>query len=129
MKQFEVGDWVILNEDKQTLAKVLEIDNEYIFKCRLHFINEGSVVWCSEMSYYKHWRPTEGEWCWFYNSLTDTPTLSKLILIESIYERPEIYLAETPSCIPKTSYGYSPSMTFKFCEPFLGKLPSNLKDL
>lgn len=128
MQNFKVGDWVILNEDKQTLAKVLEIDNEYIFKCKLHFINEKSIAWCSEMSYYKHWQPTEGEWCWFFNDTTDVPTLAKLIEIVSLFGRGKTYNVKTPSCISETSYSYSRTMSFKYCEPFIGQLPSNLKD-
>lgn len=114
MQNFKVGDWVILNEDKQTLAKVLEIYNEYIFKCRLHFINEGSVVWCSEMSYYKHWRPTEGEWCWFWN-FNEMPTLEQF----REYHDLDDYLGNYETLTVKL---------YQHCEPFIGELPTFLKE-
>ena len=127
MKEFKVGDWAVNKTSKQRIIK--KVTSVYSNSDTVTVGDSTVGINVMLIEDLELWKPKPGEWCWFYNSLTDTPTLSKLILIESIYERPEIYLAETPSCISKTSYGYSPSMIFKFCEPFLGKLPSNLKDL
>lgn len=112
MQNFKVGDWVILNKDRKTLAKILEIDDEYIFKCKLHFVNENSISWCSEMQYYKHWKPTEGEWCWFLNNNRE-PVLKQ-------------FLQMCP--IVPTNYISKQGTISGSVEPFIGQLPSFLKD-
>lgn len=124
--KFKAGDWIIITafDNKKFIVRYYNHkfkENILTINNTIHFPSGRGL------GYTMLWQPQVDEWCWFYNSLTDTPTLSKLISIESIYERPEIYLAETPSCISKTSYGYSSSIQFKFCEPFLGELPSFLQ--
>lgn len=123
--KFKVGDWVSNKQNPSIIKQIIRTSNN---SDSLTVGNEQRGINVMLKTDVELWQPQSGEWCWFYNSLTDTPTLSKLISIESIYERPKVYLAETPSCISKTSYGYSSSMIFKFCEPFIGQLPTFLKD-
>lgn len=119
MQNFKVGDWVILNKDRKTLAKILEIDDEYIFKCKLHFVNENSISWCSEMQYYKHWEPTEGEWCWFYKEEIKPKHIGTHWAIPNLHK-----FGKTTESGIQTIEGFC----YSFCEPFIGQLPSFLKD-
>lgn len=123
--KFKVGDWVSNRQITSIIKQIIRTSNN---SDSLTVGNEQCGINVMLKTDVELWQPKAGEWCWFYNSLTATPTLSKLISIESIYERPEIYLAETPSCVSKTSYGYSSSMGFKYCEPFIGQLPTSLKE-
>ncbi len=60
----------------------------------------------------EHWQPKEGEWCWFWDKKDNTPSIGK---------------------IEKYHNGYYYSSAFngsicEYCEPFIGELPSFLKD-
>lgn len=74
------------------------------------------------------WIPQKDEYCWFWNDLFKVPILAKLISIEQVFGRPTKYLVKTPDCITKCSHNYTSEMSFENCEPFIGELPSNLKD-
>lgn len=64
----------------------------------------------------KFWRPKEGEWCWFWNEYSKyTLTLGKLARYS---EEEKLYF----------SYNGVVYMSYKHCEPFIGELPSFLKD-
>ena len=67
MQQFNVGDWVDINEDIRTLAQVKELDSDFNHRAKLYWPSENSTALCSEMNYYKPWQPKQGEWCWFYD--------------------------------------------------------------
>lgn len=58
------------------------------------------------------WQPKEGEWCWMWNDGFDKPYLEKLMKID------------------KNGKFYAKSVgdRFKHCEPFIGELPSFIKD-
>ena len=58
------------------------------------------------------WMPKEGEWCWMWNDGFDKPYLEKLMKID------------------KNGKFYAKSVgdRFKHCEPFIGELPSFIKD-
>lgn len=106
MQNFKVGDWV---RDKVN-GKVVQLAE--------HFHPGGIELW----------EPKPGEWCWFWNEYSDVPILAKLISIGSVFGRPLEYKVKTPSCISEISYNYMSNMSFKKCEPFIGQLPSFLKD-
>ena len=57
------------------------------------------------------WKPKEGEWCWFWNEGASEPSLGqfKEEIMGKYYVKRKIY-------------------AFDFCEPFIGKLPSFLKE-
>lgn len=120
--KFKAGDWVRLPR--------LEVD--YIYKvtentvCLTHF---GSIgIYTDTYQNLELWQPKPGEWCWFWNEPSDIPILAKLISIEYFLERPTEYKIKTPSYISETVYSCMTYMYFKNCEPFIGQLPTILKD-
>ena len=106
--KFKVGDWV-----RAPSGCVYQINETNILHGTKHFIQ---------------WQPKEGEWCWFWNDSDDIPILAKLISIEYFLERPTEYKIKTPSYISETVYSCMTYMYFKNCEPFIGQLPTILKD-
>lgn len=111
--KFKIGDWVRDLRDNN----VFQI-NSTNFNLKLSTKNTA----------YTHWEPKPEEWCWFWNDSIDAPILAKLISIDSVFGRPLEYKVKTTSCISETSYNYMSNMSFKKCEPFIGQLPSVLKD-
>ena len=62
------------------------------------------------------WQPKVGEWCWFWNR--DKPNKPKLKQLYSInYEHDVHWTYKTIDC-----------KTYQHCEPFIGQLPTHLKD-
>ena len=117
MQQFNVGDWVDINEDIRTLAQVKELDSDFNHRAKLYWPSENSTAWCSEMNYYKPWIPKKGEWCWFYDKTSSAvPILAQFdYMSEHIYVTTEI---EIPfSGEERSAYG------FNSCIPFIGQLP------
>lgn len=128
MQNFKVGDWVISSRyPKSPTIKIPDkhaIDTQ-IFGTYTSSRGQAHLLYAHEC---RQWQPTEGEWCWFFNDTTDVPTLAKLIEITTLFGRDKTYNVKTPSCISETSYSYSRTMSFKHCEPFIGQLPTFIKD-
>jgi len=108
---FKVGDWV------QT--------DEGIFRVReLKYSKEGTEVHIYDHNEFyfwfydeecKLWQPKEGEWCWFYDS--EYPLSYILCKFETF--------DNGFWCRPN----FSDTMErFNGCEPFIGELPSFLKE-
>ena len=128
--KFQIGDWVVNTttdyyyDGKRKWLKLNE--DHLIFKKEIN----GSE-WEKNFAFvnkHKIWKPKVDEWCWFFNNKTDIPTLAKLIEITTLFDRNKTYIVKTPSCISETSYNYSRTMNFKYCEPFIGELPSFIKE-
>lgn len=98
MQTFKVGDWI--KEPNNTLTKLKEIPelNSYYA--------EECVLW----------KPQPGEWCWFWDA-GNQPVLSRY----KGYTKLTGYICDGD--------WYQKDMTgFQFCEPFIGELPSFLKE-
>ena len=110
MKSFKVGDWVVrIGENKpMQVSKV-----------------SGSRVNCGSVETYldrlELWQPQEGEWCWFWNK-KNAPIFGKFKRMDPsgarIYE--VIELGKNTKDLNKS---------YKFCEPFIGELPSFIKEI
>ena len=77
------------------------------------------------------WHPKVGEWCWFWNKEIDVPILSKLSDITNYEDLPTIYYSEHPMYIKlgeDDNYEIVESYNFNNCEPFIGQLPTFIKD-
>lgn len=109
--KFKVGDWV---RDGKNIYQFIEPSSIHSY--------ESSLQRC------ELWQPKPGEFCWFWNEPSDIPILAKLISIEYFLEKPTEYKIKTPSYISETVYSCMTYMYFKNCEPFIGQLPTNLKD-
>ena len=105
--QFKVGDWVIpkVADDFKPRKITKIVDNDFI----------ESEDLMGYMIDFELWQPKEGEWCWFWN-YTDTPNF---MMFNGITED-NLYNGIT--CIGGCD------IEFDYCEPFIGELPSFIKD-
>ena len=69
--------------------------------------------------HYEKWTPEPGEWCWFFNK-DRIPTISQFVEFHKDINK---YFATYPN--KQKSFG----AYYAHCEPFVGELPSSLKDL
>ena len=121
MEQLKVGDWVKIPEDRngRSLSQIKELYPDNSMKAKLYWPSEESTSTCMQMQHYAKWNPEPGEWCWFWDYLGFTPTIG-------IYvgRSKENFLADIPN-----GKGSLSLMSFKYCQPFIGESPSELKDL
>ena len=101
--KFKIGDWVRDLRDN----RVFQI-NSVNFNLNLSITN----------GVYIHWQPKPGEWCWFYQSKREIPTLGNL---KHFSDKDSFCAYSTPKASMSVKY-------FKYYEPFLGQLPTNLQD-
>lgn len=106
MNKFKVGDWV---RDKRNGMKnpIVQLKPDCIF-----LTNPEE---CGDI--YELWQPKKDEWCWFYDKEFKTAILAKYI---SMYKT-EVYTYF------RSSYHIDNGL-FLCCEPFIGELPSFLKE-
>ena len=113
MNKFKVGDWIkstkfthMRPSKVQSIYKSNGRKGDFGLKCG------GTVHYASEAEL---WQPKEGEWCWFKDEENTIGSLTQLVGIEE----------------DGTYYGYSsygiPDKA-PCVEPFIGELPSFLKD-
>lgn len=127
--KFKVGDWIRVKTDTFEYDGTARISKgvKRLSKSDMWLFNENHYK-CNPDNYIEHWQPKPGEWCWFWNEPSNIPILVKLISIEYFLERPIEYKIKTPSYISETLYSYTKYMYFKNCEPFIGQLPTILKE-
>ena len=110
--KFKVGDWVVHPEAEHpwriTQNSLDKLDNTKL----------------------KLWEPQPNEWCWVYNVTREVPYLRKVIRIEANYKNRFNDYEDTKAVIVSRG-DTSGEVGYRFCEPFLGELPSpiNNKDL
>ena len=97
--KFKVGDWVRAPSGS------------------IYQINETNTIHGTE--HFTPWQPEPSEWCWFHNGTVESLYFYKFHSIIS-----EGYIAD----IPKDIEHIMTSQIFKYCEPFIGKLPTIIKD-
>ena len=101
MSEFKVGDWVTINgtlPNDKFQLTNKEVEHGEILLAHFSFTKD---TWT-------HWQPKEGEWCWIEESFAQ-------------YIRPSFCVR--PNGTELTSFG-----GFDSIEPFIGELPSFLKD-
>ena len=102
--KFKVGDWVVNKTSKQHIVK--KITSTYSDTVTVGDTEVGiNVMLINDLEL---WKPKKGEYCWFWVDGQDCPDLRKL---------------------NKTDKHTSPYITipigrYKFCEPFIGNLPT-----
>ena len=128
MTNFKLDNWVIMpnDPDKRSLAQVKQTYTESN-KVKLYWPSENSVAVCSEMTHYELWQPKPDEWCWFLNHKNDIPRLRKFISASNPFDRPTVYTTH-PDPATEMSRAYCGIESYKYCEAFIGQLPTILKD-
>jgi len=100
---FSLGDWVRV--DGRPL--IIDGDPDRPAGCSLYFANIACKRELIEL-----WEPKPGEWCWFWDEEGQKPTLNKL----------EVLSRSNPRYITRCD------LEWVYCEPFIGTLPTNIKD-
>ena len=105
MTEFKVGDWVKFIKGKTKEIARVEITEQipnYIG------ISTGDNIPIEECEL---WKPSVGEWCWFYNVKSKSARLAQFKAIGMEIGAQELYKNKQ-------------SNHFKLCEPFIGQLPT-----
>lgn len=97
-QQFKVKDWI------------RDLANNEVIQVTQHMIDYNLI----HEQECELWKPKKGEWCWFWN---DT---GNVVVAE--YKGEHIHGA---FCLP---IGQDILSIFKYCEPFIGELPSTIKE-
>ena len=103
MQQFKVGDWVYY------AGEFYRVHEEYNGKGNISKEVVNSLV--RHDKNVQLWQPKQGEWCWFWNKR----------LVQ------ELHLSQFSNVFNDTYYTHTGN-DFDHCEPFIGELPSFLKD-
>ena len=105
--EFKVGDWICQNN------YVMKIDSmtDYAYHS-----NDGKAI---KLENAELWKPQPCEWCWFWND-GERPTLGQFVVMS---KDNEAYRMKRFNSTDKNSRYYS-----KYCEPFIGELPTALKE-
>ena len=74
-----------------------------------------------------NFKPQPNEWCWFWNHKNDIPRLRKFISASNPFDRPTVYTTH-PDPATEMSRAYCGIESYKYCEAFIGQLPTILKD-
>ena len=113
--KFKVGDWVVHNGViKQVTMTVNGLINS---------LDKQLVVIKKEESL-ELWQPRPGEWCWVYDKTTRIPVLRKFVCMNTKGE------TDYTTAFPYEVENIDPSsiLHFRYIEPFIGQLPTILKE-
>lgn len=113
---FKVGDWV-QHKYLNTIFQVKDIFKDGYLDCITSLKLEPRIKWDSCLFQGKYnsndcvlWQPIEGEWCWVFDDEFRSELTNRAYV--------------TSDGVIKTH----DSCKWKYCEPFIGELPSFLKD-
>ena len=111
-RMFKVGDWVRLKDKDFNSVFQIELIDEY------GNLFDNTQKYRGEQQYYELWQPKEGEWCWFWDH-TDS-----LIVLQQFKEK----IVNESKTVYRTTDIAGFETVFYNCEPFIGELPSFLKE-
>lgn len=119
MSTFKLGDWVI--STKYPKANPIKIQHQHaidtgVLGTYANSKGQASLLYAEEC---KLWQPKVGEWCWFYKEQV------KLEYVGTHWAIPYLgrfgkFTEQGVQTIEKFCYS--------FCEPFIGQLPTFIKD-
>ena len=119
MNSFKPGDWVKYKDQQDTtIYKVINILSNGLIDIEDTIVDKYDI---------ELWQPKVGEWCWFWNKDMDTnqsPRLAQFHLMTEELQKPMDFPAFYQTKYKATKLGY----LYDFCEPFIGQLPTSLKD-
>ena len=109
MKAFKVGDWVTLLDKWVHKVEAVSKNGRVLF-LNTREIPQADNWWGIDQC--TPWQPEIGDWCWFWNTQAQAPVLGKFLKYDG---RLMPFFTMANDC-------------FIFCEPFIGELPSHLKE-
>lgn len=105
--KFKVGDWVKCPEDG-ALFKVIEHKDGWFYNTQEEYYDASDLAL---------WKPQPGEWCWFFDKDSRTAVVAQYKGIKET----EVYTYYV------STFQIDEGL-FLNCEPFIGTLPTHLKD-
>lgn len=116
MSNFKVGDWIKIGDTVQQITAI-NPENDYNITCDMVETTDDYV----SIESIEPWYPKEGEWCWF-----DKNKLGKFWKKQGT--RNYWTLSEFKNISEKTRIPSGDYFVSDYCEPFIGQLPSFIKD-
>ena len=113
MKEFKVGDWVTLLDKWVHKVEAVSKNGRVLF-LNTREIPQADNWW--DIDQCTPWQPEIGEWCWFWE-IDSNPKLCQ-------YSK---YINGEYEALSIDPY-YELEGHFGFCEPFIGELPSFIKE-
>ena len=116
--QFKIGDWVVqVKENYSNYNKCFKIksvlsNNTYIVEPNIFDVDAIQ----NTNNQFELWRPKIGEWCWILELHLPFPCIQKVLRIE-----------EWANCFTYAT-AYNGTLLITELEPFIGQLPTYLKD-
>lgn len=115
MNKFKIGDWVRHN------GRVLKVvkHTEYSSISSTDSYHKVSEIHCNDSfngKFYKLWQPQQGEWCWF--EAIDLDQSDKSYWMFGKYQYDNFFIVDY----------LDEQIPFINCEPFIGELPSFIKE-
>lgn len=108
---FKVGDWV--KDSSDVYVPVIRVDANAIYYISSKGTDGYIENWYILKNNIKPWKPQPDEWCWFWDGFSkNAPILSRFR-----FKADGKYICTN-----------SEHLDYANCEPFIGTLPSNLKD-
>ena len=117
--KFKVGDWVV-EIHSTTKAQVLELFGNQI---RVKFCYPDAII-TTDCSDFIPWVPKPGEWCWVFNKLREVPILRRVIKVEDNFKNRYDDNKFSKAVRVSIADDLSDEVGYRFCEPFIGKLPT-----
>jgi hypothetical protein len=108
MNRFKIGDWVRNIKDVSWIKQLVEVDV-------LAF--NGHPDYCNLGEQFEPWQPQPEEWCWFWSEGSARPTLAQY--------KGGGFTAKFRAIESTQFHDYT---DYDKCEPFIGTLPSFIKE-
>ena len=134
MSSFKLGDWVI--STKYPKANPIKIQHQHaidtgIFGTYTNTKGQANLLYSEECM---PWQPKVSEWCWFINT-NCAPLLAQFVKMQNqsfwINNEYKSVLGYKANKFGHYSGNIGPKdedYVFVYCEPFIGQLPTSIKD-
>ena len=144
MTQFKVGAFVrMYNKTTGQYNTIKRIVKESSFgKNDIRYSVDGSLFYSPRSGVFNLWQPEEGEWCWFKEAIEDQYVNTGAYvfaqfegfanrIIDLGYKKEHTVVTTFTASVGLTYYnsaGLDCAYDFLYCEPFIGQLPSWVKE-
>ena len=120
--KFKVGDWVVYTGGGYCDGEILQITKID----EKGFCTFGSYNKLYHFNKLRRWKPKPDEWCWVYNVTREVPYLRKVIRVEANYKN-RFNDYEFTKAVRVSRGDTSGEVGYRFCEPFIGVVPSTIE--
>ena len=114
--RFKVGDWVVYKGGGYCDGEILQITDID----ERDFCTFGNYNKLYHFDKLRLWKPKPGEWCWVFDIKGRIPLLRKFVCVDNESNTSFKYIVE--------KYDGIGTATYRCIEPFIGQLPTYIKD-